>query len=865
MNNFYLLRQLSIPFLLVVLTTSFSLAQPCGIDAKIKILGGTATCGYFADTSGYQPGWIGYKYEWKVNDDLPFNSSALPAIMYDQLGAGFNRIQLTVYATNPTTGDSCIDTYTNIFQATGDAIYPEFDVTVNGNTVTVNGNYRGGPYNFNVIDIIYDFGDGTQSTSNSLTESHTYANAGTKTIVLSVNGNNMSNGLTAYGANSRSVNIGTGVTNMQFSSIMNNTICDSVSLYAFSSVPFQSGSVRGNYYVPGNTVVNGTYTPISMAEVPGHDFLIAEGYGVNVGSDSRYHLVTLNDCGIIPDTISGFVFEDLNFNGIREAGEPGIAGKTISVYSTCDALLNSSIDASYSTTTDTAGYYTILVPHFQVRIEFNKPSGYTLTYPQNNYYNVSFSSGTMHTGFDFGISALSVNLCGITYLDDNNDSLFNFNERRLENTQLTATNTTTGFEYRTYSNSTGNYCFELPPGNFEVRPVNWPIDSATYTPDSLLVNAGTGGNFNGRNFGFRSSTPTDFDLRMYSSTEARPGFNYELSTRIINKGFVKGKGEVVCTYDPILVPVSADPSSGIINTVAHTITWTTDSIDAGRTVYFSGNFTIPASTPLGTLLSLSSVITPLSGTIENNLTNNNINTTQTIIGSFDPNDKAVFPAGFGATGDVLHDTPFDYRIRFQNTGTASAINVFVADTIDDDLDLNTLVIHRASHNYDLVINGNVLTWRFFNINLPDSNTNEPASHGFIEYSISPKAGLTDGTTIENTAYIYFDFNAPVVTNTTLNTMLTSLESIEEIPSTQKLLAYPNPGSTKIFVLPRVEINGRTEILLFDITGKQVQRIYNGNYTKGQTIEADVEDLAKGMYMIEMRYNGGTENIKWIKQ
>jgi hypothetical protein len=66
-------------------------------------------------------------------------------------------------------------------------------------------------------------------------------------------------------------------------------------------------------------------------------------------------------------------------------------------------------------------------------------------------------------------------------------------------------------------------------------------------------------------------------------------------------------------------------------------------------------------------------------------------------------------------------------------------------------------------------------------------------------------------------------------------------------------------------LPRVEINGRTEILLLDITGKQVQRIYNGIYTNGQTIEADVVDLAKGMYLIEMLYNGGTETIKWIKQ
>jgi hypothetical protein len=96
-------------------------------------------------------------------------------------------------------------------------------------------------------------------------------------------------------------------------------------------------------------------------------------------------------------------------------------------------------------------------------------------------------------------------------------------------------------------------------------------------------------------------------------------------------------------------------------------------------------------------------------------------------------------------------------------------------------------------------------------------------------------------------------------------MLSSLASIEEIPATQKLLAYPNPGTTKIFLLPRIEINGRTEILLLAITGKQVKRIYNGIYTNGQTIEANVEDLAKGMYMIEMRYNGGTETIKWIKQ
>lgn len=865
MNNFYLLRRLFNVLLLVILTTIASKAQPCGIEAKIAINCGTATCGYFADTSGYQPGWIGYKYEWIINNQVPIVQYSVPTLMYDQLAAGFNQLQLIVYGTNPTTNDSCIAEYTNIFQATGNAIYPEFDVTVNGNDVTFSGTYKGGPYFAAPSYIEYNFGDGNASSSNSLVESHTYTNSGLKTVYLTVASTDPVTNQTVSGTYYRTINIGAGASNVEFTAIFDNTICDSISLYTSTTLPFTNGSIIENFAIANNPPVNNVYTHIALAEVPGHDFIRVEAYGSGIGEDYNHHVVKVNDCGIIPDTISGTVFEDLNYNGLREPGEPAIAGKFVYVTSSCYATYSATQAASYGTYTDTAGYYKLLVPHYAVNVNVEMVNGYTLTYPQTSTYAVNFNTGTLHTGYNFGLSALSVNICGRAYLDDNNDSLYTFTDRTLPGVMLTATNTITNLVYHTYSGTNGNYCFDLPPGDFVIRPVNYPLDSASFVPDSIIVNAGGGGSFNNRNFGFRSIVPTDFNLALTSSSEARPGFGYDLSTRIRNTGFIKGKGDVVYTYDPLLTPLSVNPANGIINTVAHTVTWTTDSLSPGTVVHYTASFTIPAITPLGTILTNSSTITALSGTLETDLTDNSYTRTQTVIGSFDPNDKAVFPAGLGATGDVLHDTPFDYSIRFQNTGTASAINVFVADTIDEDLDLNTLVIHRASHNYDLVINGNVLTWRFFNIYLPDSNTNEPASHGFIEYSISPKAGLTDGTTIENTAYIYFDFNAPVVTNTTLNTMLSSLASIEEIPSTQKLLAYPNPGSTKIFLLPRVEINGRTEILLFDITGKQVQRIYNGIYTKGQTIEADVEDLAKGMYMIEMRYNGGTENIKWIKQ
>ncbi len=144
-----------------------------------------------------------------------------------------------------------------------------------------------------------------------------------------------------------------------------------------------------------------------------------------------------------------------------------------------------------------------------------------------------------------------------------------------------------------------------------------------------------------------------------------------------------------------------------------------------------------------------------------------------IIDSFDPNDKAVSPGG--VTGQ--HYTPtrsrLDYVIRFQNTGTDVAYKVVVADTLSADLDVSTLQLGSVSHPYAVKVSGKgrpVLTFTFNNIMLPDSNANEPKSHGYIQFSIRPKADLPEKTRIENFADIFFDYNEPVRTNTTFNTL-----------------------------------------------------------------------------------------------
>jgi hypothetical protein len=53
--------------------------------------------------------------------------------------------------------------------------------------------------------------------------------------------------------------------------------------------------------------------------------------------------------------------------------------------------------------------------------------------------------------------------------------------------------------------------------------------------------------------------------------------------------------------------------------------------------------------------------------------------------------------------------------------------------------------------------------------LPDSTTDYEGSMGYFQYRLKALyLTCLNGTQIENTAYIYFDYNAPIVTNTTQN-------------------------------------------------------------------------------------------------
>lgn len=152
---------------------------------------------------------------------------------------------------------------------------------------------------------------------------------------------------------------------------------------------------------------------------------------------------------------------------------------------------------------------------------------------------------------------------------------------------------------------------------------------------------------------------------------------------------------------------------------------------------------------------------------------------QELVCAYDPNDKIAFPVGEDDLGYVPSSTEeLTYTIRFQNTGTDTAINVVIKDKLDINLKWETLqpLAWSDSMEVDILPSGYVF-FTFPNIMLPDSNANEIESHGFVTFSISIKDDLILPVTIANNAQIYFDENPAINTNTKLNTLI-CIENME---------------------------------------------------------------------------------------
>ena len=222
---------------------------------------------------------------------------------------------------------------------------------------------------------------------------------------------------------------------------------------------------------------------------------------------------------------------------------------------------------------------------------------------------------------------------------------------------------------------------------------------------------------------------------------------------------------------------------------------------------------------------------------------------QILLCSYDPNDKQADPLGRTAEQHILPNTDLEYLIRFQNTGNFPARDVVVIDTLDTEtLDLSTFQFLSASHPISAVkLDSNVVSFQFYEINLPDSLNNEPESHGHIAFRIAQVPDLVDATLINNTAEIYFDSNPAVVTNTVQRKVMRPTTVSTSDVNKKEIIIYPNP-SEGIFNIESEEIIQR--VAIYNSLGQKVftqkinRKFYHGKLATNGVYEVMIETAAR---------------------
>lgn len=259
--------------------------------------------------------------------------------------------------------------------------------------------------------------------------------------------------------------------------------------------------------------------------------------------------------------------------------------------------------------------------------------------------------------------------------------------------------------------------------------------------------------------------------------------------------------------------------------------------------------TIP-TVALGNLITNTAAVTiPASDLM---LSNNNSSLTQTIVGSYDPNDKTESHGG-----KIVHSTfgPNDYltyTIQFENTGTYQAENVRINDVLDVKLDETSIKMVNASHNYLLTRVNNNLNWNFNGIDLA------PSGKGEVTFQVKPKPGYAIGDIIPNTASIYFDFNPAIVTNT-FTTEFVSTMSVSEFKNST-FMAYPNPTNGTVTISSKDTASLISTVIVTDILGKTIQTKTINN----TTAIVDLSDLSSGIYFAKVKSENSESVIKIVK-
>jgi len=449
---------------------------------------------------------------------------------------------------------------------------------------------------------------------------------------------------------------------------------------------------------------------------------------------------------------------------------------------------------------------------------------------------------------DIGYTSLNCAaiISGTVVNDANSDCQRDSNDGFLQNAYITCA----PGGYGTLTDVYGNYQMIVPPASYAITQFAQYREQACPDGSIVLNNCSADSTYTGNNFYDRPLDVKDLRVSLSNYELPQPGRTQTIEVYYENNGLYSvGNAQVTFNYDTGVIYISGGDS---VDPVHHMVT-----INCGTLAPVSGGgfadvtFATPTTTPLGTIETFTATITPLVGDAT---PPNNSETQQfTVVSSYDPNYLLVSPQGSGTPGYIsTNDSVLKYTIHFQNTGTFQTSVIAIRDTLDPNLDLSTIQIGASSFPVTMKLLNNTLIFLLDPIYLPDSATDPIASNGIVSFYIKQRKGLAAGTQIHNRAGIYFDYNLPVPTNTTLNTLDNNGNTEENTTDAFNIQLNENPTTGSSALILNVSENFSGYMLLTNMLGQKLSS-QNLNLTPGvYNLPLVLNNFASGTYLVYVR-------------
>lgn len=464
----------------------------------------------------------------------------------------------------------------------------------------------------------------------------------------------------------------------------------------------------------------------------------------------------------------------------------------------------------------------------------------------------------LNGSYDFWIVKIkSANfITGHVFNDLNQNGLHEIYEPFLQNVLVKSQSTNT--LHQKFTNNEGYFCNLVDTGHFSTSVLPQYFNVSPQQHVSVFDTTGLSDTVNFALVSF--SGIHDLNVSFVPIIEEPPGFNMTYKIIYHNSGTEVMNGKVILYNDSRINFISSAPMPDSSVTEYEHWNFTNLAPFESRTIYCTMHIPAPPTVNVGDILIYSGEILPVIG--DTFPSDNEFKLLQTVTGAIDPNDKTVLSKDTLPLDNIVSGAYITYLIRFQNTGTDTAFSVEVRDTLDTKLDLQSLETIDASHAYELMLyEPNVLEWRFENILLPDSSTNEAGSKGYVCFRIKPKTSVSVDDVIVNTANIYFDFNYPVVTNTVDVVVGKPLNnSINHIKETDAVSIFPNPTTEKITVQFSQAGSFNLSLKLFNGVGKTILQ-KEVKHNNSSTFQLDLQTLPSGIYFLEL----SNKNQKWVEK